>query len=684
MHSFTSTFVSKKPRRWLVFLMTLVVWAAIGAASAYASHFRYGHYSWQSAAAPNTINFTIQTAFRRDGYACYSTTTLSTVPCSAPDGHPGVGDVFAEFIGGTVFNPGDGSPSIGSPLGPLMYVVTSIDPAKNWLFALALDANSLPAIDTLVTHTYPAIGDYLAFTDSCCRISAIVPPDYHLNNPDGGYRVETRVNVGTQGANSSPVSALPPIVFCPINALCSFQVPGVDPDGDPLTYRPSTAPEANSTFPPGSNWSGTSCPDIFCQPGPPFAPNSATISSTGLYTWDTTGAQLAPAGGNNTLYSTQVTIEDRDSSSNVKGKAALDFLIQLVPSVGNPPQFDHPPTPTCGSTQTVNVGGTLTFGVQAADPDSNDVVTLNAAGLPPGATMTPPLPASGNPVSSTFTWTPGAPGTFVVTFTAIDQTLQQALCSIAVEAQQPPQTADLSIEKSGPPFARSGGMIIYNMAVHNGGPADATGVTVDDSLPASETLVSATPSQGTCSGNVTCSLGNIPNGGSATITIVAKVSAACGSTLTNTATVKGDQPDPDPSNNSSSTSAFVFCVVADGNFVIGDKNAAVGTAVTFWGAQWWKLNTLSGGPAPAAFKGFENEPAAATCGTYWSTDPGNSPPPPPGPLPAYMAVLVASSISKSGPTISGNTPHVVVVKTNPGFAPDPGHSGTGTVVGQIC
>ena len=251
-------------------------------------------------------------------------------------------------------------------------------------------------------------------------------------------------------------------------------------------------------------------------------------------------------------------------------------------------------------------------------------------------------------------------------------------------SQLEPKNADLSIVKTGPPFTQSGGTITYSIAVHNGGPADATGVTVNDPLPAGETLVSATPSQGTCSDNVTCNLGSIPNGGSATITIVAKVTADCGSTLTNTATVRGDQPDNDLSNNSSSTTAFVFCVVAGGNFVIGDKNAAVGTAVTFWGAQWWKLNSLSGGPAPAAFKGFENEPAAATCGTNWSTDPGNSPPPPPGPLPPYMAVLVSSSISQSGSTISGDTVHVVIVKTNPGYAPDPGHAGTGTVFAQIC
>jgi hypothetical protein len=133
-----------------------------------------------------------------------------------------------------------------------------------------------------------------------------------------------------------------------------------------------------------------------------------------------------------------------------------------------------------------------------------------------------------------------------------------------------------------------------------------------------------------------------------------------------------------------SCNVLVFATTATGSFVIGDMNAAVGTRVTFWGAQWAKRNTLSGGAAPASFKGFEDTPPAATCGTTWSTDPGNSTPPPAGPLPTFMAVIVSSSISQSGSTISGNTVHIVIVKTNPGYEPNPGHAGTGTVVAQVC
>jgi hypothetical protein len=403
----------RRSTRWLLLVLVAGLWSLIASEGALASHFRYGHFNWRPAASANTIEFTLQNAFRRSANPCVDPATSSTTSCSAPDGMPAIGDVIVEFTGGTTFNPGDASGTIGSPMGPLMYQVAAIDPANDWLFGVALDPASLPAVDTLVTHTYAAPGNYTGFIDSGARIT-------HINNSNGGYRVETLVNVGTQGANASPVSALPPIVLCPINGNCTFQVPGSDPNGDTLAFRLSTSAEASSSG--------------FTQPGPPHAPNAAAISSTGTYTWDTTGATLAGSG--NTYYSTQVTIEDRTAAGAVKSKVAVDFLIQLVQSVGSPPVFDSPPTPACGSTQSTSVGSTLSFVVQASDVDSGDVVTLNAVGLPPGATMTPPLPTSGNPVSSTFSWTPAATGTFVVTFTATDQTFQQALCSITVEATE--------------------------------------------------------------------------------------------------------------------------------------------------------------------------------------------------------------------------------------------------------
>jgi hypothetical protein len=93
---------------------------------------------------------------------------------------------------------------------------------------------------------------------------------------------------------------------------------------------------------------------------------------------------------------------------------------------------------------------------------------------------------------------------------------------------------------------------------------------------------------------------------------------------------------------------------------------------------------VTGGDAPASFKGYAKSPATPACGDTWQTDPGNSAPPPVGPLPAFMGVIATGSVAKNGAQISGTTSHIVVVQTNPGYAPNPGHAGTGVVVAQAC
>ena len=139
------------------------------------------------------------------------------------------------------------------------------------------------------------------------------------------------------------------------------------------------------------------------------------------------------------------------------------------------------------------------------------------------------------------------------------------------------------------------------------------------------------------------------------------------------------------STATTSCTFLIGAVTTGGSFVIGDLDATVGKAVTFWGAQWSKRNSLSGGPAPSSFKGFANNPTSnPACGQTWSTDPGNSSGPPPPPLPAFIIARAAGSISKSGSTISGNTPHLVIVQVDPGYSANPGHPGTGTVVGVLC
>ena len=141
-----------------------------------------------------------------------------------------------------------------------------------------------------------------------------------------------------------------------------------------------------------------------------------------------------------------------------------------------------------------------------------------------------------------------------------------------------------------------------------------------------------------------------------------------------------------PSTDGSRT-AIVFAFPSRGTFVLGDTTAAGAgsSSVTFWGASWSRLNALSGGGAPASFKGFADstETTPPGCGGTWSTKPGNSASPVSA-LPAYMGTVVSSSIRKSGSEISGNIVGIVVVETATGYSTDPGHPGSGAIVATYC
>jgi uncharacterized repeat protein (TIGR01451 family) len=108
---------------------------------------------------------------------------------------------------------------------------------------------------------------------------------------------------------------------------------------------------------------------------------------------------------------------------------------------------------------------------------------------------------------------------------------------------------DLSVTKvdSKDPAA-VGRPLAYTITVTNNGSGLAAGVTLTDTLPATVSLLSAFPTQGSCSGTatITCGLGEIASGGSATVTITVRPNQA--GVVTNTATVTANT-DTNPANN---------------------------------------------------------------------------------------------------------------------------------------
>ena len=108
-----------------------------------------------------------------------------------------------------------------------------------------------------------------------------------------------------------------------------------------------------------------------------------------------------------------------------------------------------------------------------------------------------------------------------------------------------------------PDPAASGGDLLYKMLIVNNGPDTATGVVATNVLPASVTLFSATPSQGSCSGTttVTCSVGSILDSGTASVDILVVTSTT--GTITNNASVTAVESDPVPGNNTASATTSV-------------------------------------------------------------------------------------------------------------------------------
>lgn len=116
------------------------------------------------------------------------------------------------------------------------------------------------------------------------------------------------------------------------------------------------------------------------------------------------------------------------------------------------------------------------------------------------------------------------------------------------------QLADVRITKSvvTPQPYGAGSNVAYTITVTNNGGSAASNVVVSDVLPSGSSFVSATPSQGSCSGTttMTCNLGGLVSSGSATIALVLTTSSTPG-VVSNTATVTSTPTDPDTTNNSS-------------------------------------------------------------------------------------------------------------------------------------
>jgi len=317
------------------------------------------------------------------------------------------------------------------------------------------------------------------------------------------------------------------------------------------------------------------------------------------------------------------------------------------------------PVLTVPGPQTVDFHDSLTFGVSATDADAGDTLSFSASGLPAGLSLTD----NGNRTATVSGTVTDTPGLYTATITVTDHVNPPVSKTVNVTVTREETTT----QYTGP------------FVVANGLPATLHGRLLEDGVtPIAGRSLTLNVGADSCvagptdaSGNASCS---IPS-----------VSAPLG-TQTAGAAFLGDTfylP------SSGTASVIVFAFPTRGDFVLGNLTVAAATPstdVTFWGAQWSSLNSLSGGAAPTAFKGFAGafNPTPPACGGTWTASPADSGNPVSPPLPSFMGVVVSSNITKTGNTISGAVSKIVVVVSNPGYDTNPGHAGTGKIVATFC
>jgi uncharacterized repeat protein (TIGR01451 family) len=222
---------------------------------------------------------------------------------------------------------------------------------------------------------------------------------------------------------------------------------------------------------------------------------------------------------------------------------------------------------------TPQVGSNVTFTISAINNGP-----LNATGvvvndiLPTGLTYVSHTVTAGTYTPGTGVWSigslaNGASRTMTITATVTSAAIPSRTNTAVVSANEPdsntsnntasatvnPLYANLAVVKTVDFSTQTVGQnVVFTILASNLGPSNATGVVMNDLLPAGLVYVSHTASAGTYNpGTGVWTIGSLANGASRTLTITATVTSAGLPQVTNIATITGNEYDPQLTNNTS-------------------------------------------------------------------------------------------------------------------------------------
>jgi len=356
-----------------------------------ASHYRYGTISWEID-SDNGTHITIRLKME-NGWTANHDNFRESVDYSTTDGLWVSGYIGSVKDNYTMINWGDGdNSSVDMRILSRENTTGTADDncvqSDNQSLARCKDSTitemgeyASSTWTTGVTHTYPDNGttEYVVHWGNNAR-----RPVENYTATDVEWRNETKVNIGgPYDNNTSPVSAVPPVIQVQDNTTFTYQVGATDVNGDNLTYRWGTRAE------------------FFGSSGDFVMPTGMTLSSTGLIEWNVLDNNSAISTVEDDLWVSVIMVEDRHDNGSVKSYVPIDFFFKITAASNDPASLSGIPH----ETQIVSVGTTKTF----------TIISTDDSGVAPTITVLNP-PSDNSSIWSTTSSTSGGETTFSIIF----------------------------------------------------------------------------------------------------------------------------------------------------------------------------------------------------------------------------------------------------------------------------